>query len=104
MIDDDMYDMQTRSVSNILSLGGTILKTARCMLFHTDEGMEIAYQNLKRRGIEGIVVIGGDGTFTGALRFSKKYPDIAVIGVPGTIDNDLYGSTYTLGLIQLPIR
>jgi 6-phosphofructokinase 1 len=97
MIDNDMYDMHTRSVSNILSLGGTILKTARCMAFHTDEGMEIAYQNLKKHGIEGLVVIGGDGTFTGALRFSKKYPDIAVIGVPGTIDNDLYGSTYTLG-------
>jgi 6-phosphofructokinase 1 len=97
MIDNDMYDMDTRSVSNILSLGGTILKTARCMAFHTDEGMEIAYQNLKKQGIEGLVVIGGDGTFTGALRFSKKYPDMAVIGVPGTIDNDLYGSTYTLG-------
>ncbi|QKJ30370.1 6-phosphofructokinase [Mucilaginibacter mali] len=97
MIDNDMYDMQTRSVSNILNLGGTILKTARCMAFHTDEGMEQAYQNLKKQGIEGLVVIGGDGTFTGALRFSKKYPDIAVIGVPGTIDNDLYGSTYTLG-------
>ncbi|MES2279687.1 MAG: 6-phosphofructokinase [Bacteroidota bacterium] len=97
MIANDMYDMQTRSVSNILSLGGTILKTARCMEFHTDEGMEKAYQNLKSNGIEGLVVIGGDGTFTGALRFSKKYPDIAVIGVPGTIDNDLYGSTYTLG-------
>lgn len=97
MIDDDMDLMEARSVSNILSFGGTILKTARCLTFHTDEGMEIAYQNLKKRGIEGIVVIGGDGTFTGALRFSKKYPDIAVIGVPGTIDNDLYGSTYTLG-------
>jgi 6-phosphofructokinase 1 len=97
MIANDMYDMQTRSVSNILSLGGTILKTARCMEFHTDEGMETAYQNLKKNGIEGLVVIGGDGTFTGALRFSKKFPDIAVIGVPGTIDNDLYGSTYTLG-------
>lgn len=97
MIDNDMYDMQTRSVSNILNLGGTILKTARCLAFHTDEGMELAYQNLKKQGIDGLVVIGGDGTFTGALRFSKKYPDIAVIGVPGTIDNDLYGSTYTLG-------
>jgi len=67
------------------------------MAFHTDEGMETAYQNLKKHGVEGLVVIGGDGTFTGALRFSKKYPDIAVIGVPGTIDNDLSGSTYTLG-------
>ncbi|MFD0767001.1 6-phosphofructokinase [Mucilaginibacter lutimaris] len=97
LIDNNMYDMNTRSVSNILNLGGTILKTARCLPFRTDEGMEIAYQNAKAAGIDGLVVIGGDGTFTGALRFSKKYPDIAVIGVPGTIDNDLYGSTYTLG-------
>jgi 6-phosphofructokinase 1 len=97
LIEDDMEDMGTRSVSNILALGGTILKTARCLPFRTDEGMEAAYQNLKKRGVEGLVVIGGDGTFTGALRFSQKYPDIKVIGVPGTIDNDLYGSTYTLG-------
>ncbi len=97
MIENDMYDMGTRSVSNILNLGGTILKTARCLPFRTDEGMETAYQNIKAQGIDGLVVIGGDGTFTGALRFSQKYPDIAVIGIPGTIDNDLYGSTYTLG-------
>jgi 6-phosphofructokinase 1 len=97
LIDNNMYEMNTRSVSNILNLGGTILKTARCLPFRTEEGMELAYQNLKAAGIDGIVVIGGDGTFTGALRFSRKYPDIAVIGVPGTIDNDLYGSTYTLG-------
>jgi len=97
LIEDDMYEMQARSVSNILNLGGTILKTARCLPFRTEEGMETAYQNLKKQKVDAIVVIGGDGTFTGALRFSQKYPDIAVIGVPGTIDNDLYGSTYTLG-------
>src|ERR1700748_1689333 len=97
LIEDDMYEMDRRSVSNILNLGGTILKTARCLPFRTDEGMETAYQNLKKHGVDALVVIGGDGTFTGALRFSKKYPDIAVMGVPGTIDNDLYGSTYTLG-------
>ncbi len=97
LIENDMYDMTPRSVSNILNLGGTILKTARCLAFRTDEGMELAYRNLKEHEIDAIVVIGGDGTFTGALRFSKKYPDIAVMGVPGTIDNDLYGSTYTLG-------
>ncbi|MFC0515184.1 6-phosphofructokinase [Mucilaginibacter angelicae] len=97
LIDNDMYEMDKRSVSNILNLGGTILKTARCLPFKTDEGMEIAYQNAKARGIDALVVIGGDGTFTGALRFSRKYPDIAVMGVPGTIDNDLCGSTYTLG-------
>src|ERR1700744_803270 len=97
LIENDMYDMDSRSVSNILSLGGTILKTARCLPFKTDEGMETAYQNVKAQGIDALVVIGGDGTFTGALRFSLKYPDISVIGIPGTIDNDLYGSTYTLG-------
>jgi len=97
LIDGDMYQMDKRSVSNILNLGGTILKTARCLPFRTDEGMETAYQNVKKHELDALVVIGGDGTFTGALRFSQKYPDIAVIGVPGTIDNDLYGSTYTLG-------
>jgi len=97
LIENDMYEMNKRSVSNILNLGGTILKTARCLEFRTDEGMETAYRNLKAHDIDALVAIGGDGTFTGALRFSKKYPDIAVIGVPGTIDNDLYGSTYTLG-------
>jgi len=97
LIENDMYDMDSRSVSNILDRGGTILKTARCLPFRTDEGMETAYQNLKAKNIDGLVVIGGDGTFTGALRFSQKYPDIAIIGIPGTIDNDLYGSTYTLG-------
>jgi 6-phosphofructokinase 1 len=97
LIDNDMYDMHTRSVSNILALGGTILKTARCMPFKTDEGQDIAYRNLKEKEVDALVVIGGDGTFTGALRFSKRFPDIAVIGVPGTIDNDLYGSDYTLG-------
>jgi len=97
LIENDMYDMDKRSVSNILNLGGTILKTARCLPFKENEGMATAYKNLKDHGIDALVVIGGDGTFTGALRFSKKYPDIAVIGVPGTIDNDLCGSTYTLG-------
>ena len=97
LIDNDMYDMSPRSVSNILNLGGTVLKTARCADFRTPEGMETAYNRLKERGVNGLVVIGGDGTFTGALRFSKKYPDINVIGVPGTIDNDLFGSDYTLG-------
>jgi 6-phosphofructokinase 1 len=97
LIDNNTYPMHTRSVSNILALGGTILKTARCMPFKTDEGQEIAYRNLKDQEVDAMVVIGGDGTFTGALRFSRRYPDIAVIGVPGTIDNDLYGSDYTLG-------
>src|ERR1700712_990876 len=78
LIENDMYNMDTRSVSNILNLGGTILKTARCLEFRTDEGMEIAYNNLKAQNIDALVAIGGDGTFTGALRFSKKYPDIKI--------------------------
>ena len=97
LIDNDMIDMDRRSVSGTLQLGGTILKTARCMPFKTDEGQQLAYKNLKDREIDALVCIGGDGTFTGALRFSRNFPDIAVIGVPGTIDNDLYGSDFTLG-------
>lgn len=97
LIDDDIFEMDTRSVSNILNLGGTILKTARCMEFKTPEGMKKAYDNLKKNGVDALVVIGGDGTFTGAVRFSQAYPDVRVIGVPGTIDNDLPGTTYTLG-------
>lgn len=97
LIENDMFDMGTRSVSNILNLGGTILKTARCHEFRTPEGRETAYKNLKAHGIDALVVIGGDGTFTGALKFSQTYSDIKVMGIPGTIDNDLYGSTYTLG-------
>lgn len=96
MIDDNIVEMDRHSVSNIMQLGGTILKTARCMAFRTEEGMETAYKNLKKHQIDALVAIGGDGTFTGAERFSAKY-DIPVICVPGTIDNDLYGSDFTLG-------
>lgn len=96
LIENNMYDMDARSVSNILHLGGTILKTARCDAFRTEEGMAKAYKNLQDQGIDALVVIGGDGTFTGAEKFSRLY-NIAVIGIPGTIDNDLYGSDFTLG-------
>ncbi|MBD3748194.1 MAG: 6-phosphofructokinase [Sphingobacteriales bacterium] len=96
MIDDNIVELDRHSVSNIMQLGGTILKTARCLAFRTEEGMETAYQNLKKHQIDALVAIGGDGTFTGAERFSAKY-DIPVICVPGTIDNDLYGSDFTLG-------
>lgn len=96
LINNNIIPMDARSVSNIIHLGGTILKTARCLEFKTDEGMDIAFQNLKAREIDGLVVIGGDGTFTGAQRFGKKY-GVQVMGVPGTIDNDLYGSDFTLG-------
>jgi 6-phosphofructokinase 1 len=96
LIDNNINPMDSRSVSNILHLGGTILKTARCMDFKTPEGMQIAYDNLKKNEIDALVVIGGDGTFTGAKLFSERF-DIKVIGVPGTIDNDLSGSDFTLG-------
>lgn len=96
LISNNIIPMDARSVSNIIHLGGTILKTARCLEFKTEEGMELAFQNLKAHDIDGLVVIGGDGTFTGAQRFGKKF-GIRVIGIPGTIDNDLYGSDFTLG-------
>ncbi|SDK43237.1 6-phosphofructokinase [Pedobacter sp. ok626] len=96
LINDNIIPMDARSVSNIIHLGGTILKTARCLEFKTEEGLELAYKNLQAHDIDGLVVIGGDGTFTGAKRFGEKF-GIRVIGVPGTIDNDLYGSDFTLG-------
>lgn len=96
MITKNFIEMDTRSVSNIVQLGGTILKTARCAEFRTPEGREIAYKNIKEAGIDALVGIGGDGTFTGIEILSKEF-DIPVIAIPGTIDNDLYGSDYTLG-------
>lgn len=96
LIDGNIKPMDSRSVSNIIHMGGTILKTARCLEFKEESGMEIAFHNLKKHNIDGLIVIGGDGTFTGAKRFGEKY-NINVIGIPGTIDNDLYGSDFTLG-------
>jgi 6-phosphofructokinase 1 len=96
MLESDFWDMDARSVGNIIHLGGTILKTARCLEFQTDEGMEKAYKNIKAQGIDALVAIGGDGTSRGAERLSKRF-DIPVICIPGTIDNDLYGSDFTLG-------
>ncbi|MGK6351435.1 6-phosphofructokinase [Parapedobacter sp. DT-150] len=96
MIDGNFHEMNSRSVSNIIQLGGTILKTARCKAFHTVEGRQQAYDNLKAAGVDGLIAIGGDGTFTGAEVFSREH-DIPVVCIPGTIDNDLYGSDFTLG-------
>lgn len=97
MLEGDFFDMDSSSVSGIIQLGGTILRTARCKAFHTIEGRQIAYEHLKTAGIEGIVAIGGDGTFTGARIFMDEYPDIAIVGCPGTIDNDLFGTDFTIG-------
>lgn len=96
MIDGEIEEMFSNSVSNIIQRGGTILKSARCMDFHTKEGRQKAYDNLKKHGIEGLVAIGGDGTFTGAKIFQEEF-DIPTVGAPGTIDNDLYGTDYTIG-------
>ncbi|MBV6426589.1 MAG: ATP-dependent 6-phosphofructokinase 1 [Haliscomenobacter sp.] len=97
MIDDDFVELKRESVSNIIQMGGTILRSARSVEFRTPEGRRKAYENLQRRNIEGIVAIGGDGTFTGANIFMQEYPDIRITGCPGTIDNDLNGTDYTIG-------
>ena len=96
LIDDDIKELYSNSVSNIIQSGGTILKSARSMEFKTEEGRRKAHANLKNRGIDALVVIGGDGTFTGANVFGKEY-DLPIVGIPGTIDNDLYGTDYTIG-------
>lgn len=96
MIDGDMFKMASQDVSGIIQKGGTILKTARSQRFRTPEGRKQAFENLQKNGIDGIVVIGGDGSFTGASILSQEY-DIPVIGIPGTIDNDLFGTDYTIG-------
>lgn len=97
MIDGDMFEMESKDVSNILQLGGTILQTARSERFMTKEGRAQAYANIKKFGIDGIVACGGNGTFTGAKVFMEEFPDISIVGTPGTIDNDLYGTDYTIG-------
>ncbi|MFN5422459.1 MAG: 6-phosphofructokinase [bacterium] len=96
MIDNDIQKMDSRSVANIIQRGGTILKTARCKEFMTPEGRKKAYQNLKKHGINGLVVIGGDGSFKGAQIFSNEF-DIPCIGIPGTIDKDIAGTDFTIG-------
>jgi len=96
MIHKMLTPLWTHDVSDIIQRGGTILKTARCAEFRTPEGREIAYQTLKEAGIDGVVVIGGDGSFTGARIFNEEY-DIPFVGIPGTIDNDIYGTDYTIG-------
>ncbi|CAN5438854.1 6-phosphofructokinase [soil metagenome] len=96
LINGDFVKMNAASVANIIHRGGTILKTARSKRFLTVEGRQVAKQNLEKEGIEGIVAIGGDGTFRGALEFSKSC-DIPFIGCPGTIDSDLVGTDFTIG-------
>jgi 6-phosphofructokinase 1 len=96
MIKGEMVPMNRKSVSNIIQRGGTILKTARSDDFRTPEGRKLAYDQLKANGVDALVGIGGDGTFTGARVFSEEY-DIPIVGLPGTIDNDLQGTDFTIG-------
>jgi 6-phosphofructokinase 1 len=96
LMEGNFIKMGPRSVSNIINLGGTILRSARSMAFKTKEGRAIAFQNCQKHGIEALVVIGGDGSFTGAKIFAEE-TGIRIIGVPGTIDNDIFGTDNTIG-------
>nr|WP_315157785.1 6-phosphofructokinase [uncultured Flavobacterium sp.] len=96
MIEGDFKELGPRSVNNIINKGGTFLKSARSQEFRTPEGRKKAHENLVKEGVEALVVIGGDGSFTGGLLFNTEY-GFPVIGIPGTIDNDIYGTSHTLG-------
>ncbi|HEX8608462.1 MAG TPA: 6-phosphofructokinase [Pedobacter sp.] len=96
LINGDFIEMDRKSVANIIQRGGTILKTARSEAFRTQEGRQKAYEQLKQKNIDALVVIGGDGTFTGADLFSREH-EFPIIGLPGTIDNDLEGTDFTIG-------
>ena len=96
LITDEIIPFQTQNVSNIIQQGGTILKTARCEEFRTPESRKIAYDNIIKHGISALVVIGGDGSLTGARIFASEY-NFPIVGVPGTIDNDLFGTDTTIG-------
>jgi 6-phosphofructokinase 1 len=96
MIAGDIYKMETHDVSNIIQRGGTMLKSARSKEFMTPEGRKKAFESLQKFGIEGIVAVGGNGTFTGAEIFYNEF-GIPTVGAPGTIDNDLFGTDFTIG-------
>ncbi len=96
LVHNEIVEFKSQSVSNIIQMGGTILKTARCKEFATPEGRKMAYDNMMAAGIDALVVIGGDGSLTGAKIFAAEY-DIPIVGLPGTIDNDLGGTDSTIG-------
>ncbi len=96
LIEGDFEKLDARSVRNVINKGGTFLKSTRAMEFKTKEGRAKAYENLKKAGVDALVVIGGDGTFTGGLLFNQEF-DFPVVGIPATIDNDISGTDYTLG-------
>jgi len=96
LVEGNIQRLETRAVGNIIHRGGTILKTSRCPAFRTKEGRQQAFETLQAHDIDALIAIGGNGTLTGAKIFNEEF-DIPVIGVPGTIDNDLYGTDYTIG-------
>src|SRR4030095_9446797 len=96
LIEDDIFQMESRSVANIIQRGGTILKTARCQEFFDYKGRKRAFENLKKRDIDALIIIGGDGSFRGAKVFSTEF-DIPCIGIAGTIDKDIHGTDFTIG-------
>ena len=96
MLDDDIVQLTSRSVSDLIQRGGTFLGTARCPEFKTPEGRKKGFDNLMKRGIEGLVIIGGDGSLTGGSLLSKE-TGLPIVGLPGTIDNDVWGMDYTIG-------
>ncbi len=96
LINNEIKEFTTESVSNLIARGGTILKTARSTGFMTEEGRKKAYENMRKQGIDALVVIGGNGSLTGARIFAKEF-NVPCIGLPGTIDNDLYGTDFTIG-------
>lgn len=96
LIDGELKQMTPRTVNNIVNKGGTFLKSARCLEFRTPEGRQKAFNNVKKFNLDAVVVIGGDGSFTGAMIFQKEF-NFPVIGIPGTIDNDISGTQFTLG-------
>ena len=96
IINDDVKTFTTEDVSNIIQTGGTILRTARCKEFQTAAGRQRAYETLRKEAIDALVVIGGNGSLTGAMKLAEEY-DFPCIGLPGTIDNDLYGTDSTIG-------
>ena len=96
LIDDETKLLNARSVNNIINKGGTILKSARCLEFRTPEGRKKAHETIKKHKIDALIIIGGDGSFTGAMIFHSEF-NFPVIGIPGTIDNDIHGTTHTIG-------
>ncbi len=96
LVENDLVEMNSKSVSNIIQQGGTILKSARSKDFLTPEGRQTAFDNLQKNNIDALVVIGGDGTFTGARIFAQEF-NYPIVGIPGTIDNDIFGTDYTIG-------